>query len=138
MQTLPSIVSDWKVRLDDELVGMVQVKLSQNISFCLLPLSFTVTLATMDLFYPKVLVQTCSSNRINVRDPLQCPAWNSSGNIKFDRNVHQAAIDIIDILGLDPKTVTAKDKTVRNRVVQCLDCRTTRPGEMTMIWSRAV
>ena len=29
MQTLPSIVSDWKVRLDDELVRMVQAKLSE-------------------------------------------------------------------------------------------------------------
>ena len=38
------------------------------------------------------------------KDSLQCPAWNSSGNIKFNRNVHQAAIDTIDILGLDPKT----------------------------------
>ena len=29
MQTLPSIVSDWKVRLDDKLARMVQAKLSE-------------------------------------------------------------------------------------------------------------
>ena len=39
------------------------------------------------------------------------------GNIKFDRDVHQAVIDIISILGLDPKTVTAEDMSVRNSAV---------------------
>ena len=88
----------------------------------------------MDLFYPQVLVHKCSTlYRSNL--PL---AWNSSGSIIFDRNVHQAAIDVIDILGLDPKSVTAEDMIASNRVLQCLDCRATRQGRMTMIWSKAV
>ena len=142
MQILPSIISEWKVRLDDELVRMVQVQLSEPFTKDQLLLATTVfycDACRMDLFYPQVLVHICSSpNGINVLNPLPCPAWNSSGNIRFDRNVHQAAIDIIDILGLDPKTVTAEDMTMRNRVLQCLDCRATRQGRMTMIWSRVV
>jgi hypothetical protein len=141
MQTFPSIVSDWKIRLDDELTRMVQVKLSEPFTKDQLMLATTVfhcDACHMDLFYPQVLVHRCSSPfGINV-DPLKCPAWNSSGNIKFDRNVRQAAIDIIDVLGLDPKVVTAEDMTVKNSVLQCLDCRATRQGRITMIWSRAV
>ena len=138
MQILPSIVSDWKIRLDDELVWMVQVELSEPFTKDQLLLATTVfycDACDMDLSYSQVLVHKCSSYH---RNPLQCPAWNSSGSIKFNRNVHQAAIGIIDILGLDPKTVTAEDMTVSNRVLQCLDCRATHQGRMTMIWSRAV
>ena len=142
MQTFPSITSDWKIRLDDELIRMVQVKLSEPFAKDQLLLATTVFYCDachMDLFYPQVLVHQCSPpHRIVVANPLRCPAWNSSGNIKFDRNVHQAAIDIIDILGLDPKAVTAEDMAVRNSVLQCLDCRATRQGRVTMIWSRAV
>ena len=142
MQTLPSIVSDWKIRLDDELVRMVQAKLSEHFTKDQLLLATTVFYCDacyIDLFYPQVLVHRCSSPyRVAIHDSLDFPAWNSFGNIKFDRNIHQAAIDIIDILGLDPKAVTAEDMTVRNRVLQCLDCRATRQGRMTMIWSRAV
>ena len=142
MQTLPSIFSDWKIRLDDELIRMVQVELSKPFTKDQLLLATTVFYCVachIDLFYPQVLVHRCPSPfRIVVVNCLECPAWNSSRNIKFDRNVHQAAIDIIDILGLDPKAVTAEDMAVRNSVLQCLDCRATRQGRMTMIWSRAV
>ena len=142
MQTLPSIFSDWKIRLDDELVRMVQVELSEPFTKDQLLLATTVfycSACDIDLFYPQVLVHRCPVPfKVSVANCLECPAWNSSGNIKFDGNVHQAAIDIIDILGLDPKTVTAEDMSVRNSVLQCLDCRATRQGRMTMIWSRAV
>ena len=135
MQTFPSIFSDWKIRLDDELIRMVQVKLSEPFTKDQLLLATTVfycDACLVELFYPQVLVHRCPSHFRAI------PAWNSSGNIKFDRNVHQAAIDIINILGLDPKAVTAEDMTVSNRVLQCLDCRATRQGRITMIWSRAV
>jgi hypothetical protein len=142
METLPSIFSDWKIRLDDELIRMVQVKLSEPFTKDQLLLATTVFYCDachVDLFYPQVLVHRCPTPfRIDVVNCLECPAWNSSGNIKFNRNVHQAAIDIIDMLGLDPKVVTAEDMTVRNSVLQCLDCRATRQGRMTMVWSRAV
>jgi hypothetical protein len=140
MQILPSIVSDWKIRLDDELIRMVQVKLLKPFAKDQLLLATTVfycDACDMDLFYPQVLVHQCLKG-ISKFDPLRCPAWNSSRSIKFDRDIHQAAIDIIDILGLDPKAVTAEDMTIRNSVLQCLDCRKTRQGRMTMIWSRAV
>ena len=56
-QTLPSIVSDWKVRLDDKLVRMVQAKLSEPFTKDRLLLPITV-------FYcdacNQVLVHTCS------------------------------------------------------------------------------
>ena len=142
MQTLPSIFSDWKIRLDDELVRMVQVELSEPFTKDQLLLATTVFYCGachIELFYPRVLVHRCPIPfKDIVVNCLECPAWNSSGNIKFNKNVHQAAIDIIDILGLDPKTVTAEDMTVKNSVLQCLDCRATRRGRMTMIWSRAV
>ena len=143
MQTFPSIFSDWKNRLDDELVRMVQVKLPEPFTKDQLQLATTVFCCDachVDLFYPQVLVHQCSqlSYRMSLQYPLKCPAWNSSGNIKFDRDVHQAAIDIIDILGLDPKAVTTEDMIIRNSVLQCLSCRTARQGRMTMIWSRAV
>jgi hypothetical protein len=142
MQTLPSIVSDWKIRLDDELIRMAQLKLSEPFTKNHLLLATTVFYCDachIELFYPRVLVHQCSSPNGNVVvDPLQCPAWNSSGNIKFDRDVHQAAIDIINTLGLDTKVVTAEDMTVKNSVMQCLDCRATRHGRLTIIWSRAV
>jgi hypothetical protein len=133
METLPSIFSDWKIRLDDELIRMVQVELSEPFTKDQLLLATTVFYCEachINLFYPRVLVHRCSSGIFH--------AWNSSGNIKFDRDVYQAAIDIINILGLDPKTVTAEDMTARNSVVQCLNCGTARLGRMTMIWSRAV
>ena len=139
MQTFPSIFSDWRIRLDNELIGMVQVKISEPFTKDQLLLATTVFYCDtchIDLFYPHVLIHRCPSSIATYR--LGYPAWNSSGNIKFDRNAHQAAIDIIDILGLDPKVVTAEDMTVSNRVLQCLDCRATRQGRMTMIWSRAV
>ena len=142
MQTLPTIFSDWKIRLDDELIRMVQVGLSEPFTKDQLLLATTVFYCDachVDLFYPRVLVHRCQTPfRAVVVNCLKCPAWNSSGNIKFDRDVHQAAIDIINILGLDPKAVTAEDMNARNSVLQCLDCRTTRLGRMTMIWSRAV
>ena len=142
MQNMPSIFSDWKIRLEDELIRMVQVKLSEPFTKDQLLLATTVFYCDachIDLFYPQVLVHRCPIPfRDIVVNCLECPAWNSSGNIKFDRNVHQAAVDIIDILVLDPKVVTAKDMTVRNSVLQCLDCRATYQGRMTMIWSRAV
>jgi len=136
---LPSIFSDWTSRLDDELIRMVQVELSEPFTKDHLLLATTVfhcDACHIDLFYPGVLVHQCSF--VYQRSLSQCPTWNSSGNIKFDRDVHQAAIDIINILGLNPKTVTSKDMTVRNSVLQCLDCRTSRLGRMTMIWSRAI
>ena len=139
MQTFPSIVSDWKVRLDDELVRIVQPKLSEPFTKDQLLLATTVffcDVCQMDLCYPRVLVHKCSTPCQS--NPSQSLAWNSSGNIKFDRNVHQAAIDIINILGFDPKAVTYNDMIVSNRVLQCLDCRATRHGRMTMFWSRAV
>ena len=129
MQKLPSIVSDWKIRLDDELIRMAQIKLSEPFTKDQLLLATTIFYCDachMDLFYPQVLVHPCSS------------PWNSSGNIKFNRDVHHAAIDIINVLGLDPKTVTVDDMTIRNSVLQCLNCRTTRLGRMTMFWSRVV
>ena len=142
MRTLPSIVSEWRLRLDDQLIRMVQVKISEPFTKDQLLLATTVFYCDtchIDLFYPQVLIHQCSPPCKNiVVNPLQCPTWNSSENIKFDRNVHQAAIDIIDILGLDPKFVTAEDMAVRNSVLQCLDCRATRQGRKTMIWSRAV
>ena len=142
MQILPSIVSDWKIRLDNELIRMVQAKLSEPFEKDQLLLATTVFYCGtchMDLFYPQVLVHQCASPYMTtIVDPSQCSAWNSSGNIKFDQDIHKAAIDIIDILGLDPKTVTAGDMTNRNSVLQCLDCRKTRQGRITMIWSRAV
>ena len=142
MQTLPSIFSDWKIRLDDELVRMVQVGLSEPFTKDQLLLATTVFYCGachIDLFYPQVLVHRCPTPfKAIVVNCLECPAWNSSGNIKFARYGHQAAIDIINILGLDPKTVTAEDMSVRNSVLQCLDCRATRQGRMTMIWSLAV
>ena len=97
MQTLPSIFSDWKIRLDDELIRMVQVKLSEHFTKDQLLLVTTVIYCDacrMVLFYPQVLVHKCSSPYGII------PAWNSSGNIKFDLDVHHAAIDIIDILVL--------------------------------------
>ena len=139
MQNLPSIVSDWKVRLDDELVQMVQVKLSETFTKDHLLLATTVfycNACQIDLFYPQVLVHKCLS--LYKSSSSRYLVWNSSGNIKFNQNVHQSAIDIIDVLGLDPKAVTAEDMIVSNRVLQCLDCRTTRQGRMTMIWSKAV
>ena len=132
---LPSIFSDWKIRLDDELIRMVQGKLSKPFTKDQLLLATTVFYCDachIVLFYPQVLVHQCSSP-----DGI-IPAWNSSGNIKFDRDGHQAAIDIIHILGLDPMAVTAEDMTVRNSELQCLDCMTYRRGSMTMIWSHAV
>jgi hypothetical protein len=134
-QTLPSIVSDWKIRLDDELIQMAQLKLSEPFTKDHLLLATTVfycSACAIDLFYPQVLVHMCPSSHI------ERTAWNSSGNIKFYRDVHQAAIDVIHILGLDPKTVTAEEMSVKNSVLQCLDCRATRQGRMTMNWSRAV
>ena len=139
MQLLPSIVSDWKIRLDDELIRMVQVKFLEPFTKDQLPLATTVfycDACDMDLFYPQVLVHHCSSPY--KLHPFQCPVWNTSGSIKFNRDVHQAAIEIISILGLDPKAVTAEDMGTRYSVLQCLNCRTTRQGRMTMIWSRAV
>ena len=142
MQTLPSIFSDWKIRLDDELVRMVKMEFSETFTKDQLLLATTVFYCGachIELFYPRVLVHRCPIPfKDIVVNCLECPAWNSSGNIKFNKNIHQAAIDIIDILGLDPKTVTAEDMTVKNSVLQCLDCRITRHGRMTMIWSRAV
>ena len=143
MQTLPSIFSEWKIRLDDELVRMVQVELSEPFTKDQLLLATTVFYCGtchIDLFYPRVLIHRCPTPKGIVVNSLKCPAsaWNSSRNIKFDRNIHQAAIDIIDILGLDPKTVTAEDMTVKNSVLQCLDCMATPLGRMTMIWCRAV
>ena len=70
---------------------MVRVRLSEPFT------KDQLLLAT--LFYPQVLVHQC------------LPPYNT---IEFDRNVHQATIDIIDILGLDPKVVTFED--------MCLDC----------------
>ena len=143
-KTLPSIISDWKTRLDDQLIRMVQIKLPETFTKDQLLLATTVFYCDachMDLFYPRVLVHQCSPpyKIIEItRNPIQSPVWNSSGDIKFDPNVHQAAIDIINILGLDPKTVTSEDMTVRNSVLQCLDCMATRRGRKTMIWSRAV
>ena len=139
MQTLPSIFSDWKIRLDDELVRMVQVELSEPFTKDQLLLATTVfycDTCRINLFYPRVLVHECSTTYR--RNPSQCPAWNSSGNIKFNQDVRQGLIDIIDVLGFDPKTVTAKDMMLKNCVLQCLDCRTTRLGRMTMIWNQAV
>jgi hypothetical protein len=136
MQTLPSIFSDWKIRLDDELVRMVQVELSEPFTKDQLLLATTVFYCDAchtNLFYPRVLVHRCS-----YVPPWKFVRWNSSGNIIFDQDVHQAVIDIINILGLDPKTVAAEDMTVRNSVLQCLDCGTAGLGRMTMIWSRAV
>jgi hypothetical protein len=142
MQTLPSIFSEWKIQLDDELVRMVQAKLSEPFTKDQLLLATTVFYCgacRINLFYPQVLVHRCPIPfRDIVVNCLECPPWNSSGKIKFDRNVHQAAIDIIDILGLDPKTTTAEDMIGRNSILQCLDCRATRQGRMTMNWSRAV
>ena len=142
MQTLPSIFSDWKIRLDDELTRMVQVELSEPFTKDQLLLATTVFYCDachIDLFYPQVLVHRCPKpSGFIVMNGLEYPGWNSSGNIKFDRNIYQAAVDIIEILGFDPKAVTAKDMTVRNSVLQCLECRATRQGRMTMIWSRAV
>jgi len=121
---------------------MVQVKLSEPFTKDQLLLATTVFycgVCQMDLFYPQVLVHKCSTSLYQSNPgPTQYLAWNSCGNIKFVRNVHQAVIDIINILGLDPNTVTADDMIVSNRVLQCLDCRATRQGRMTMIWSRAV
>ena len=142
MQTFPSIFSDWKNRLDDELVRMVQVKLSEPFTKDQLLLATTVFYCgacDVDLFYPQVLVHKCTwPHMTSLDNSLKYPAWNSSGSIKFDRDIHQAAIDIINILGLDPKAVTAEDMTTRDSVLQCLDCRKTRQGRMTMIWLRAV
>ena len=142
MQTLPSIFSDWKIRLDDELIRMVQVELSEPFTKEQLVLATTVFYCDschIDLFYPRVLVHRCPIPfKAIVVNCLECPLWNSSRNIKFYRHVHQAAVDIIDILGFDPKAVTAKDMMVRNSVLQCLDCRATRQERMTMIWHRAV
>jgi hypothetical protein len=144
MQSLPSIFSDWRIRLDDELIRMVQLQVELPEPFSKDQLLLATTVFYCDachtnLFYPRVLVHRCAKPfKDVVVNCLECPAWNSCGNIKFDRNVHQAAVDIIEILGLDPKTVTAEDMTVRNSVLHCLDCRTTRQGRMTMIWSRAV
>ena len=141
MQTFPSILSDWKILLDDELIQMVQVELSDSEPFTKdrLLLSSTVfhcDACDMALFYPRVLVHQCISRHGRTL------ALNSSGNIKFDRDVHQAVIDIINILGLDPKheasTTEDMTRTFRNHVLQCLDCRATRLGRMTMIWSQAV
>jgi hypothetical protein len=141
MQALPSIFSDWKVRLDDELVRMVQVGLSEKPftkdQLLLATTVFYCNACRLDLFYPQVLVHKCSTSRFH-GDPPQYLVWNSSGSITFQTHVHQAAIDIINILGLDPKAVTAEDMIVSNRVLQCLDCRATRQGMMTMIWSGAV
>ena len=166
MQTFPSIFSDWKIRLDNELIRMVKVKLSEPFTKDQLLLATTVFYCDachIILFYPQVLIHRCprvnclgyptwnySENikfdenlhraAIYITDisGLDSKAWNSSGNIQFDRYVHQAAIDIINILGLDPKVVTAEDMTVSNRVLQCLDCKATCQGRITMIWSRAV
>jgi len=142
MQTLPSIFSDWKIRLDDELIRMVQVDLSEPFTKDQLLLATTVFYCDschIDLFYPQVLVHRCPRPfKAIVVNCLECRPWNFSRNIKFYPHVHQAAVDIIDILGLDPKTVTAKDMMVRNSVLQCLDCRATRQGRMTMIWSRGI
>jgi hypothetical protein len=140
VETLPSIISGWKIRLDDELVRMVQDKLSEPFTKDQLLLATTVFYCDAchgDLFYPQVLVHQCPSPYTGWNS-LQCPSWNSSGHIKFDRGVHQVAIDIINVLGLDPKVVTAEDMTIRNTVLQCLDCGTARHGRMTMNWSRAV
>ena len=140
MQTLPSIISDWKVRLDDELVQMVQLELSEPFTKDQLLLATTVfycDVCEVELFYPRVLVHECSRTTYQ-SNPLHYPAWNSSGNILFDRDVQQAAIDIVDILGFDPKAVTSEEMIVSNRVLQCLECRVTRQRRMTMIWSRAV
>ena len=123
MQILPSIFSDWKIRLDDELVRMVQVELSEPFTKDQLLLATTVfycDTCRINLFYPRVLVHECSSTY--QRNPFECPAWNSSGNIKFNRDLHQATIDIIDILGLNPKVVTFEDMTDSNIVPQCLNC----------------
>ena len=123
MQTLPSIFSDWKIRLDDQLVRMVQAKLSEPFTKDQLLLATTVfycDVCHINLFYPRVLVHECSSTY--QRNPFECPAWNSSGNIKFNRDLHQATIDIIDILGLNPKVVTFEDMTDSNIVPQCLNC----------------
>ena len=140
MQTLPSIISDWKVRLDDELVQMVQLELSEPFTKDQLLLATTVfycDVCEVELFYPRVLVHECSRTTYQ-SNPLHYPAWNSSGNILFDRDVQQAAIDIVDILGFDPKAVTYEEMIVSNHVLQCLECRVTRQRRMTMIWSRAV
>ena len=98
-----------------------------------------------NLSCPRFLVHQCPAPynarwyRMDpVQCPSQCPAWNSSGDIKSKRDIHQAVIDIVYILGLDPRVVTAEDMTTRNSILQCLDSRASRQGRMTMIWSRAV
>jgi len=109
VQTFPSIVSDWKTRLEDELIQMVQVSLSEPFTKGHLPLATTIFYCSachIKLFYPQVLVHQCSTLERKV-DPAQCLAWNSFGNIKFRRDIHQAAIDIVDLFGLDPKVTTA-------------------------------
>jgi len=143
MQTLPSIISDWKTRLEDELIKMMQVTLSGPFTKDHLLLATTVfrcDACHINLFYPQVLVHHCVTPRSEWQkvDPTKCLAWNSSGSIKFNRDVHQAAIDIVNILGLDPKVVTTENMASRISVLQCLDCRKTRQGRMTMVWSHAV
>jgi hypothetical protein len=142
LQTLPSIIANWTTRLENELIQMVQVVLSEPFTKDHLLLATTIFYCDachINLFYPQVLVHQCPIP-LSWREPepIECPAWNSSGKIIFNQDVHQAAIDIVDILGLDPKVVTGEDMAARNSVVQCMNCRTSRQGRMTMVWSRAV
>lgn len=144
VQILPSVISDWKTRLEGELVQMMKVKLSKPITKDHLLLATTIFYCdkcNMNLFYPRVLVHRCSTPYMAwpaEMEPANCPAWNSSKSIMFNLNVHLAAVDIIHILGLDPKVTTAEDMAARNSVLQCMDCRKTRQGRQTMVWSRAV
>ena len=145
MQTFPSIISDWKTRL---VIQMAQVTLSEPFTKDHLPLATTMfhcDACHTNLSCPRFLVHQCPAPynarwyRMDpVQCPSQCPAWNSSGDIKSKRDIHQAVIDIVYILGLDPRVVTAEDMTTRNSILQCLDSRASRQGRMTMIWSRAV
>ena len=55
MKTFPSTVSDWKFRLDDKLVRMIQVKLSEPFTKDQLPLAtivFYCDPCRIILFYP--------------------------------------------------------------------------------------
>ncbi|KAF8162825.1 hypothetical protein B0H34DRAFT_296399 [Crassisporium funariophilum] len=145
---IPNVLTEWRLETDNKLLKLLQEVHPTSTKYQL-PLATTmfccIRCNQRTIPYPRVLTHACAFLPIRHADgwPIYCqPAdrlpWNADACIKFSSNASKAAIDVVNLLNLDPAVATAREMDDMKCMLQCMTCKETPSGRMSMEWSRAV
>lgn len=104
------------------------------------------------LRYPRILAHGCArkgKSTWNMKDAVdkdtaalenvthKC-SWNRHKVVKFDKDSAKVLKDVVELCGLDPKTMTKAAMDELDPIIECLACNSRNHGRMIMRWDLVV